>query len=90
MSILIVKQRLDAAFKEDTPKVVFLTGGWGEGKTHQWRLALRDAKAQAKPPNYAYVSLFGIGSLNDARRRLSEEFVAAIRIPGQEGTLGNR
>ena len=90
MSIQIVKQRLGAAFKEVTPKVVFLTGGWGEGKTHQWRLALKEAQAQAKPPNFAYVSLFGIGSLNDARRRLAEEFVAAIRIPGQEGTLGSK
>ena len=90
MSIEIVKQRLDAAFREDTPKVVFLTGGWGEGKTHQWRLALKEAQAQAKPPKFAYVSLFGINSLTDARRRLAEEFVAAIRIPGEEGTLGSK
>jgi hypothetical protein len=90
MSIDIVKQRLGAACREDIPKVVFLTGGWGEGKTHQWRLALKEAQAQAKPPNFAYVSLFGINSLADARRRLAEEFVAAIRIPGEEGTLGSK
>jgi hypothetical protein len=90
MSIEIVKQRLGAACKEDTPKVVFLTGGWGEGKTHQWRLALKEAQTQAKPPNFAYVSLFGINSLADVRRRLAEEFVAAIRIPGEEGTLGSK
>jgi hypothetical protein len=90
MSLEIVGQRLNAACKEDTPKVVLLTGGWGEGKTHQWKLALKNAQAQAKPPKFAYVSLFGINSLADARRRLAEEFVAAIRIPGEEGTLGSK
>ena len=90
MSIEIVKQRLGAACKEDVPKVVFLTGGWGEGKTHQWRLALREALAQPKPPMFAYVSLFGVNSLADARRRLAEEFVAAIRVPGEEGTVGSK
>jgi len=90
MSIEIVRQRLTAACREDVPKVVFLTGGWGEGKTYQWRLALKEAQAQAKPPKFAYVSLFGINSLVDARRRLAEEFVAAIRIPGEEGTLGSK
>lgn len=90
MSIDIVKQRLSAACKEVAPKVVFLTGGWGEGKTYQWRLALQEAQKQAKPPKYAYVSLFGINSLADARKRLSEEFVAAIRVPGEEGSLGSK
>ena len=90
MSIEIVKQRLSAACKEDVPKVVYLTGGWGEGKTHQWRLALREALAQPKPPMFAYVSLFGVNSLADARRRLAEEFVAAIRVPGEEGTVGSK
>jgi hypothetical protein len=90
MSIEIVKQRLGAACRESTPKVVLLTGGWGEGKTHQWRIALKEAQAQATPPKSAYVSLFGINSLADARRRLAEEFVAAIRIPGEEGTLGSK
>jgi len=90
LSIDIVQQRLSAACIEDIPKVVFLTGGWGEGKTHHWRIALKAAQAQAKPPKFAYVSLFGINSLTDARRRLAEEFVAAIRIPGEEGTLGSK
>lgn len=90
MSIEIVKQRLRAACNENIPKVVFLTGGWGEGKTHQWRIALKEAQAQERPPKFAYVSLFGINNLFDARRRLAEEFVAAIRIPGEVGTLGSK
>lgn len=90
MSIEIVKQRLGAACKEGIPKVVFLTGGWGEGKTHQWRLALKAALAHSKPPKFAYVSLFGINNLADARRRLAEEFVAAIRIPGEDGSVGSK
>ena len=90
MSIEIVKERLTAACTQDAPKVVLLTGGWGEGKTYQWRLALKEALAQSKPPKFAYVSLFGISNLADARRRLAEEFVAAIRIPGEEGTLGSK
>lgn len=88
MSIEVVRNRLRSACMEETPKVIFLTGGWGEGKTHQWKQALKEAQAQGNPPKYAYVSLFGVNSLADARRRLAEEFVAAIRVPGEEGTLG--
>lgn len=62
----------------------------GRGKNSSVGIALKAALAQANLPKSAYVSLFGINSLADARRRLAEEFVAAIRVPGEEGSLGSK
>lgn len=89
MTIEIVRQRLDAAIQNETPKVILLTGGWGAGKTHQWRNALQRAQSAKKAPKFAYVSLFGVGTLAEAKKRLSEELVAAISLPDGVGTVGD-
>ncbi|WP_431102969.1 P-loop NTPase fold protein [Roseateles noduli] len=90
MSIDITRQRLDAVFADATPKVLLLTGGWGEGKTHQWREAVARANPAKTKLKFAYLSLFGVGSLADMRRRLSEELVASISVPGEATTLGQQ
>lgn len=88
MTIEIVEIRLDALLKEERAKVLLLTGGWGAGKTHQWKQALQRAAATGNRPRYAYVSLFGLASLAEVRKRVSEETVAAIKLPGKSGTVG--
>src|SRR5574340_1668337 len=88
MSIEIVEKRLDALLKTDQARVLLLTGGWGAGKTHQWKQALQRAAATGNRPRYAYVSLFGLTTLAEVRRRVAEETVAAIKIPGKDGTVG--
>lgn len=88
MTIEIVEERLDALLKSERAKVLLLTGGWGAGKTHQWKQALRRAAAAGNRPRYAYVSLFGLTSLAEVRRRVAEETVAAIKLPGKDGTVG--
>jgi len=88
MSIEILEERLDALLKSEQAKVLLLTGGWGAGKTHQWKQALQRAGTVGNQPRYAYVSLFGLTSLAEVRKRIAEETVAAIKLPGKAGTVG--
>ena len=88
MTIEIVEERLDALLKSERAKVLLLTGGWGAGKTHQWKQALQRAAVAGTRPRYAYVSLFGLTSLAEVRKRVAEETVTAIKLPGKDGTVG--
>lgn len=89
MTIGIVQERLDALLATERARVLLLTGGWGAGKTHQWKQALQRAAATGNRPRYAYVSLFGLTSLAEVRKRVAEETVAAITLPGKAGTVGD-
>jgi len=88
MTIEIIEERLDTLLKADHSKVLLLTGGWGAGKTYQWKQALKRAATAGRNPRYAYVSLFGLTSLSEVRKRIAEETVAAVKIPGNSGTVG--
>ncbi len=65
-----------------------LTGDWGSGKTYQWKQALERSATKGGCPRYAYVSLFGLTSLAEVRKRITEETISAIRLPGRSDTLG--
>lgn len=88
MTLEIVQSRLDRFLAEKTPKVAMLTGDWGSGKTYQWKQALERAARKGGRPRYAYVSLFGLTSLSEVRKRITEEAISAIRLPGRSDTLG--
>lgn len=51
------------------PKAMFLSGDWGTGKTHIW-LETLERNSKLTKPNYAYVSLFGVNSLDDMKYQL--------------------
>lgn len=88
MTIEIVKQRLDSLMSSSSGRVLFLSGGWGCGKTFQWKSALdRAAKANGLP-RYAYVSLFGLSNLAEVRKRVAEEMVSAIKLGDSDVTVG--
>ncbi len=59
-----IKERLKELFKQDTAFGIALNGKWGVGKTFFWQEFVRDSLANKKT---AYISLFGISSLNDIR-----------------------
>lgn len=63
-----------------------LTGDWGSGKTYQWKQALERAAKKGVRPRYAYVSLFGLTSLAEVRKRITEEAISSVRLPGR-GTV---
>lgn len=87
MTLEIVQTRLDKLLALETPKVALLTGDWGSGKTHQWTQALGRASKNGINPRYAYVSLFGLTSLAEVRKRIAEEVISAVKLPGR-GSVG--
>jgi hypothetical protein len=66
-----------------------LTGDWGSGKTYQWKKALERAAKKEIRPRYAYVSLFGLTSLAEVRKRITEEVISSIKLPGEGKTVGD-
>jgi hypothetical protein len=89
MTLQIVEERLDELICSSRAKVLLLTGGWGAGKTYQWKQALQRAATTGKHARYAYVSLFGLTSLTEVRKRVSEEMVSTFKISDKDGTLGD-
>ena len=57
--------------------MICLRGRWGVGKTYLWDAALRDAKTNKRIPDryYSYVSLFGLGGLNDLKHAIFENTI---------------
>lgn len=48
-----------------------LRGRWGVGKTHIWKDVVAEVRAKSKDRKYAYVSLFGLDSLDAVRGALA-------------------
>ncbi|WP_416489674.1 hypothetical protein [Variovorax sp. tm] len=65
-----------------------LTGDWGSGKTYQWKKALERAAKKGIRPRYAYVSLFGLASLAEVRKRITDEAISSLKLPGRTDTVG--
>lgn len=50
--------------------VLVLKGDWGVGKTYFWKQWVRQNKNNISKSRYAYVSLFGINSLDDLKNQI--------------------
>jgi hypothetical protein len=52
------------------PEVLCVRGAWGVGKTHAWKQAIDRARTAGTVPleSYAYVSLFGVNSLDELKQ----------------------
>lgn len=74
MSIEIIKQQIQKFLMDDTPEVLAIKGAWGIGKTYSWKRFLNDANANNKIAldRYAYVSLFGVNSLDSLKQTIFE------------------
>lgn len=92
MSLAVIKARLDKLLAEPEPRIALLTGEWGTGKTFQWTSAIkrRRGRHDIGRLRYAYVSLFGLSSLAEVRRRVAEEMLFAMEVPDVGGSLGDR
>lgn len=79
MSIELIENEIKAFLFTDLPEVICISGKWGVGKTFAWNRYLREAIVNNKValPHYAYVSLFGINSLDELKYSIFENSVSS-------------
>lgn len=82
MSIRRTKEHLIQALNQADNHVIALSGKWGTGKTHLWN-EIRKESADEKVKGALYVSLFGLSSTDQVKRKLIE-----AAIPGAESNVG--
>ena len=77
MSLEIVKKVTEDFLKRNLPEVIAIKGKWGTGKTYTWNEIIKKAKNNNKLAldKYAYVSLFGINSLEALKIAIFEQTV---------------
>jgi hypothetical protein len=94
MSIHLIEQEIQRSLATPDPEVICIKGDWGVGKTFAWNQYLQQAKGANNGialPRYAYVSLFGITSLEELKSAIFENSVPreAIGIDPSLETLGS-
>jgi hypothetical protein len=82
MSIEIVKAEIMRFLASKEPEVLCISGKWGVGKTYSWKQFLKNARNNNSIAfeRYAYVSLFGINSLDDLKNAIFENTVPKDKI----------
>lgn len=82
MSTTLVESEINRFLKTVEPEVLCMRGKWGVGKTFIWKYFVRKAKEhrQLGLSSYAYVSLFGLGSLDKLKYAIFENVVGADEI----------
>ena len=66
-SVTNLEKKLVKLIEAEKPCAIALTGKWGVGKTHFWNNFYEKNHAKFKTKKYAYVSLFGIESLESLK-----------------------
>lgn len=83
MSVEQVKSQIDRFLRSPDPEVLCIRGHWGTGKTHVWQAAakaLREGKDKVALDQYAYVSLFGVNSINQLRAQILQNTLPRAQI----------
>ncbi|PEQ10352.1 hypothetical protein B2G71_22885 [Novosphingobium sp. PC22D] len=82
MTLAVVEEEVRRFLSDPIPEVLCIKGKWGVGKTFGWRTFLRKARDDNNLAmrRYAYVSLFGLNSLDDLRYALFERTVTGDAI----------
>ncbi len=77
MGIDAFKTEIQRFLANSDAEVLCITGGWGVGKTFAWNKFLREARSgkSIALKHYAYVSLFGLTSLDEVKRAVFENTV---------------
>lgn len=87
MSMHRIEQEIRRLLASTEPEVVCISGRWGVGKTYAWRSYFNDARAKGEIGlhRYAYVSLFGVNSLDDFKNSV---FASTLDILSDEAEPG--
>ena len=77
MTVKLVQDEITRFLSDSQEGVLVIAGKWGVGKTFAWNRFLRAAKAEEKISydHYSYVSLFGLGNLEDLRSAIFQNTV---------------
>lgn len=67
--------------RQDENSVIALSGKWGTGKTHLWN-EIKDASDDEKVKKALYVSLFGLSSVDQVKRKLIESAIPGVDSHG--------
>jgi hypothetical protein len=73
------------------PEVLCIRGKWGVGKTYAWRTYVEEAKDRPGGialPQYSYVTLFGVQSIEELKYAIWESKVSAKDI-GTDAAIEN-
>ncbi|MBK0116096.1 MULTISPECIES: NTPase KAP [unclassified Delftia] len=81
MSLSKTKARLVRLLGQDENSVIALSGKWGTGKTHLWS-EVKDVSDDEKIKNALYVSLFGLSSIDQVKRKLIESAIPGVESHG--------
>ncbi|MBL0612266.1 hypothetical protein JD508_18735 [Aeromonas jandaei] len=74
MSLAKTKEQLIYCLQQSSNKVVALSGKWGAGKTHLWS-QVKNSSNDPGVKDSLYVSLFGLSSVDQVKRKLIESVV---------------
>lgn len=77
MSLEKTRERLVRLLAQEDCAVIALSGKWGTGKTHLWN-EVKKASAIEKVRAALYVSLFGLSSMDQVKRKLMESAMPIV------------
>ncbi|MBZ0162964.1 MAG: KAP family NTPase [Notoacmeibacter sp.] len=82
MSVENVKAQIARFLDSETAEVLCIRGNWGTGKTYNWVETLKEAAPKKKVgrDKYAYVSLFGINSLDDLKQEIIHQTIDVDQV----------
>jgi hypothetical protein len=80
--MLQAKRIISSFASNPRTEVLAIKGPWGSGKTYTWVETIKDLAAQDRlaKPKYAYVSLFGVNSLDKLRETIFEQTLDASEL----------
>ena len=81
MSLQKTKSQLVRQLKNQDNKVIALSGNWGTGKTHLWNEVKKESDDE-KVMKAFYVSLFGLSSVDQIKRKLCESAIPGVESHG--------
>lgn len=81
MSLEKTKKQLIELLENADNKVIALSGRWGTGKTHLWNEVKAESKDE-KIKKALYISLFGLSSLDQIKRKLMEGALPDAAVGG--------
>lgn len=81
MSQSKTRGRLVHLLGQDANRVIALSGKWGTGKTHLWN-EVKNSSSDEKVKKALYVSLFGLSSVDQVKRKLIESAIPGVESHG--------